>query len=471
MSFASVLDSYCNALGCTNKEIAERCGMAPSTLSRYRSGERAPEMGSDAVERLVAGIVELSCEHGIDGIWREDIVRSALEGSLPGSKMLGMSYGARVSALMTLINMRNSEIAVILGLSPSYMSRIRSDERAPSGNRELAEKFAYVVAQRSIERGKRSQLIDLIDSNQDARLGTDGELKGQQLVEAIVAWLQGHSIVEADVAALEGLFEKIDNYYFDDVLSRIEKLDPIASADGRPEERVRLYSGLEGMSKAEVEFFEIAAAYDAREVYLNNDMPLLETTLTPEFANVYRRLIGSLVCKGTRLVVVHTIDRPPTETLIILELWLPLFLYNHAESYYLKDANSRVFFHENFVSDVCALSAEAVMGHRADGRCILSTAAEDIAYYQQKMDFIMERASSLLEVYRDDDPEQRERFEELQAARKRAGNGREVCAQKYRNLHVDIYPDNCAILTIAHDPTIHLVIRHPQLCYIISYMR
>ena len=471
MSFASVLDSYCNATGCTNKEIAERCGLSPSTLSRYRNGERAPEIDSEVISRIAAGIAELSRERGSDGAWRKDIVHSALESSLPGPKLLGMTYGARVNAIMTLLTMRNSEVAAVLGVSPSYVSRIRNDQRAPSGNRLLAEKFALAATQRSIDLGKQDQLAELIDSAQgvDARLHAGSS--GQQLIAAITGWLMGNGIIEPDAAALEGLFGKIDEFYFADVMDTIRKHEYENPKLVMQEGLGRLYGGLAGMSEAEVAFFEIAAARGVRHVYLNNDMPLLETTLSPGFADSYRRLIGNLVRKGAHFTVVHTVDRPLVETVVILELWLPLFLSGHATPYYLKGANDRLFSHENFVCEACALSAEAVMGHQADGRCYLTTVPDDVAYYQQKMNFILEHASSLLEIYRDSDSAQRRAFEDQYAQRIAEAGGRAVGAGKYENLHIVSYPDSCAIVTIACDPAIHLVIRHPQLCYVISHMQ
>ena len=471
MSFASVLDSYCNATGCTNKEIAEKCGLSPSALSRYRNGDRSPEIDSNAIKRLASGISELLRDRRIDGIWRQDMVRSALESTLPGAKPLGLSYGARVSAVMTLLHMRNSEVATIVGVSPSYISRIRNDQRAPSGKRELAERFALAAARRSVELGREAKLIELIDSGLGVELeSSDAPISQPQIAEAVVRWLQGNNISELDVEALAGLFEKIDKFYYNDVLDSIYKLE-LNPPKNIPKNISRLYSGIEGMNEAEVKFFEIAADRNAHHVYMNNDMPLLETVLDPSFVQVCQRLFGTLVRKGAHFTLVHTVDRPLVETIIVLELWLPLFISGHATPYYLTGANDWLFSHETFVCKACALSAEAVIGHQADGRCYLTTDAGDVAYYQQKMNFILEHASSLLDVYRDSDPKQQKAFSEFRAACDKRSDGRIVGADRYKNLHIVSYPDDCAIVTIASDPAIHLVIRHPQLCYVISNMR
>lgn len=49
MKFNEKLNEYINNLPCTAKELCELSGLSAATLSRYRSGERIPEMNSDAL--------------------------------------------------------------------------------------------------------------------------------------------------------------------------------------------------------------------------------------------------------------------------------------------------------------------------------------------------------------------------------------------------------------------------------------
>jgi len=44
MKFCEQLGKYIEQLSCTAKELCELSGISPSTFSRYRSGERIPEI-------------------------------------------------------------------------------------------------------------------------------------------------------------------------------------------------------------------------------------------------------------------------------------------------------------------------------------------------------------------------------------------------------------------------------------------
>ena len=65
MNFKAVLDAYMEQIDCTSKELAEISGLSAATISRYRSGERIPEAGSEQLCRLVNGIVRIARNKGI----------------------------------------------------------------------------------------------------------------------------------------------------------------------------------------------------------------------------------------------------------------------------------------------------------------------------------------------------------------------------------------------------------------------
>ena len=52
MNFHEKLNEYIQMLSCTAKELSELSGLSAATLSRYRSGERVPDMRSSAFSLL-----------------------------------------------------------------------------------------------------------------------------------------------------------------------------------------------------------------------------------------------------------------------------------------------------------------------------------------------------------------------------------------------------------------------------------
>ena len=56
MKFCDVLNNYTEILSCTAKELCALSGISAATFSRYKRGERVPELGSDSFENLCRAI-------------------------------------------------------------------------------------------------------------------------------------------------------------------------------------------------------------------------------------------------------------------------------------------------------------------------------------------------------------------------------------------------------------------------------
>ena len=65
MKFCEQLGKYIEQLSCTAKELCELSGISPSTFSRYRSGERIPEIDTVAFDGLCNALEAVA-------IWRYD---------------------------------------------------------------------------------------------------------------------------------------------------------------------------------------------------------------------------------------------------------------------------------------------------------------------------------------------------------------------------------------------------------------
>ena len=471
MPFSSILSTYCNALGCTNKEIAERCGISPSALTRYRKGERVPEVDSDTIANIAAGLSALAREKGIKGLPDESAIRSTLEGGMEGSHTLGMNFCARFDALLVVMGIRNADIARELKVSPSYVSRIRAGHRAPADRAAFASICGRYAAECCRERNAiPSELRSLLSSAEMSLDWIEDDLSNtSNLVDVIVQWLMGNSITRSDVSALEELFLKMDGTVYYDRLEHILDAE-VCEASSEPPEQTAKFFYKKDLHNSMLMFFDVALRHGAREVFLSSDMPMLAMALDSGFINAYRDGVAKLVKSGCKIHVLHSVERPLAETIIGAGLWIPPLMAGNVTYYGLLGVSSRMFYHANYVCESCALSGEAVMDYEDDGRSYFTTLAEDIRYYRRKMSHIMTHATPLVEVFREDDPKQRRQFKKDERQRKATGEGREIMPGKYKNLRVVLYPGDCAVLSMLHDSPVHFVTRDPKMRYAISHI-
>lgn len=475
MTFAATLDAYCIQLGFSNKTIATYCDVSPSALSRYRSGMRTPDADSPTIDSLARGIAALAArddtprQPGQKPIDFEN-VRDALNAEIVGHDMVGMDFHMRLDMLMHVIGISNAEMAATVQVDPSFISRIRRGQRMPGSYPKFLEPCARLAARLCLDKDVVGEVGDLIGyPSLAAKLEVDGLDAESNLAESIGVWLAGDRIVNSNIGELWQLLLWLDQTEFG------TSTQPDAHVACKPvpdiESIARFYYGIDGMRNAEIAFLSLAADSCARELSMSSDMPLLQLELDPGFQKSYTSGISKVIEFGGHINIIHDVERPLAETIQAMRLWFPLYMTGKVTPYYLRGIYNHLFCHVNYVCDTCALSSEAVMGHQEEGRYFLTTRDEDITYYQRKMKRILEKSTSLLEIYRDCDPGMREAFEESEELRRASGRGHPIGENRFENISVIAYPPDCTVLSVPYAGSpVHFVIRHPKFNYAAAHM-
>lgn len=464
MPFASVLNSYCDALNCTNAVIASHCGISASALSRYRSGDRVPT-SSETVDKLARGIASLSR----DGALSQEEVSASLEAARKGLYVGGDAFGDRVDRLMKTLGIRNADIARISSIDPSHLSRIRNGQRSPVDREGLADVIARASANRLLNEGRIDRLIAMVPSAAKT-LENDWQSYDSEalLVDDITQWLLSDVASSADIGDLERLFSWFDSFDFAAYTQRMCEFADMPEKDLVP--RARFYYGVENMQAAELEFLDIAAFTRSPNVYLTSDMPMVGGVSDDDFLERIIKGTELIVRRGGFVNVIHNVDRPFAELLTIMSDWVPLYMTGRVVPLHIRGLSNRLFSHVNYVCDSCALSAEAVVGHSDEGRYYLSLLPEDVAYFRRKMELITEKADRVFDIFLEFRPGDFERFEAEEQVRRANASYREVRAGEYENIRIMTLPGDCAVVSHLSEPRAHFVIKHPKVRYAISLM-
>ena len=144
MDFKKILDDYMKQLDCTAKDLAESSGLSAATISRYRSGNRVPEDGSENFDRLINGIISIAESKGIPDITVQS-VSDAFSPYVRNSVDI-VHFQKNFHTLLTVVPINISDLAHFLNFDPSYISRIRNGQRQPANPTEFARKISAFVA-------------------------------------------------------------------------------------------------------------------------------------------------------------------------------------------------------------------------------------------------------------------------------------------------------------------------------------
>ena len=141
MRFYEKLNEYIALLGCKAKDVGAASGISAATLSRYHSGERLPDVDSEAFEKLCVAIAEIAKEKNLSGI-TEDSVRESFFETEDFVSADTQQLLQNFDTLVSMLNISISKLCRHINYDVSAVFRFRNGTRRPAE----PEKFAAAVA-------------------------------------------------------------------------------------------------------------------------------------------------------------------------------------------------------------------------------------------------------------------------------------------------------------------------------------
>ena len=391
MDFKKLLDDYMKQLDCTAKDLAENSGLSAATISRYRSGERIPEDGSENFDRLINGIVSIAENKKIPNI----TVQSVSEAFSPyvRNNVDIAHLQKNFHTLLTVVPINISDLARFLNYDPSYISRIRNGQRQPANPTEFARKISIFVTKHFQTVEQKAVISSLINCPME-------ELSNYtDFQDRMTNWLLAGSGAVKD--SMTVFLEKLDEFNLNEYIHSIHFNELKIPSVPFQIPISRTYWGIKEMMESELDFLKATVlSKSTAPVIMYSDMPMEEMAKDPEFPKKWMFGMAMMLKKGLHLYQIHNLDRSFDEMMLGLESWIPMYMTGLISPYYLKNVQNNTFLHLLKVSGSAALSGEAITGCHENGKYYLTKSKREVAYYQRRADELLKNADSLMDIYR-----------------------------------------------------------------------
>ena len=391
MTFKKLLDNYMELLDCSAKDLAENSGLSAATISRYRSGERTPENGTENFSRLITGIVSIAESKGIPDISAQSVF-DAFSPYVKNTVDVA-HFQKNFHKLLSVVPINISDLARFLNFDPSYISRIRNGQRQPANPTEFARKISCFVARHCQTEEQKAVISSLINCPVE-------ELSNYiTFQEQLTDWLlTGAGTVKDSMTVF---LEKLDEFDLDEYIHVIhfDKLKVPSVPFQIPTSRT--YWGISEMMESELDFLKATVlSKSTAPVIMYSDMPMKEMAKDPEFPKKWMFGMALMLKKGLHLYQIHNLDRSFDEMMLGLESWIPMYMTGQISPYYLKNVQNNTFLHLLKVSGSAALSGEAIAGCHENGKYYLTKSKREMEYYQKRADELLKNAYPLMDIYR-----------------------------------------------------------------------
>ena len=397
MTFQECLNSYIKKLNCSGKELANNCGISETIISRYRKGDRIPTANSEYLKKLSDGIAKTSIEKGLAELKPNEVYQRLLE-ALPKENP-AIFYYQKFDLLLKELEINVSKMAAALHYDASYISKIRTGKRVPSDPAEFAENVSSYIARNCLSEEELKKIASVTDC--DAR-----QLENQEnCFLELQKWLCLAEFEKTD--HISSFLQKMDEFNLDTYIRaihfdsfKVPKVPfqlPIS----------RHYYGLKEMREGELDFLKHTVLAKSMEpLHLCSDMPVEDMAQNEEFARKYMFGLAMVLKKGLHIHIIHDVERPMKDMMLGLENWIPLYMTGQISPYYLKGIQNKVYSHLHYSSGQAAMTGDCISGHHENAHYYLTSHKEEVERYRKNTEYLLKKASPLMDIYREDKKEQ-----------------------------------------------------------------
>lgn len=418
MKFSEKLNDYIEQLSCTGKDICNLSGISAASLSRYRNGERVPELGTKPFEDLCCALAQISAQKGKLQITADSVKKAFVSCDdfvSTDKELLRKNFNTLLSAL----NVNLTQLCQYTNYDASAVFRIRNGSRKPGDAERFASAVASFVTRTMQMPSEIAAVAELIGCDID-------EIYDLSVRYAkIKSWLLKQPVQKAEDNSVSKFLSKLDDFDLNEYI-KVIKFDEL-KVPSVPFQipSSKTYFGIKEMMESELDFLKSTVlSKSSAPVIMYSDMPMKEMAKDPEFPKKWMFGMAMMLKKGLHLHQIHNLDRSFDEMMLGLESWIPMYMTGQISPYYFKNAPNDVFLHFLKVSGIAALSGEAVAGYHADGKYYLTKVKREVEYYRKRAEEMLKNAYPLMEIYRSERKNELNAF--LLADIKTAGKRRSI---------------------------------------------
>ena len=390
MQFKDVLEKYIKELDCKANTLANYCNISPSVLSRYRSGDRVPDLNSNQIEKLSKGIYDLSINKKLN-YTIEEIKSNLIESIKKKDYFDYQNFSQNFNEIIIELKINLNDMAKYTSFDASHLSRIRHGKTRPTEPNELAQKIACYIKDKFTQKDDLKKIKKLIKYNEN-----------KSLSDQIKNWLINNDNTQNNYN-IKNFLTNLDQFNLDDYI-KIIKFDKL-KVPNLPFyiTKSKTYYGLEEMKQGELDFFKgTVLSKSTKDVFMCSDMPMSDMAKDIDFGKKWMFAIAMCLKKGLHLNIIHNLDRPFDEMMLGLESWIPIYMTGQISPFYFKDNKTNIYHHFTYVSGSLSLSGECINGFHSKGKYHLSNKEKEINYYEEKAKLLLKKATPLMQIYTHD---------------------------------------------------------------------
>lgn len=296
-----------------------------------------------------------------------------------------MSFADKLNLLIQIFSITNNQLARAIKVDPSLISRWRNGSRTAGSNSDYITALAEYFARSARMDYQRRALWELTGEKPPELSGSP-----EQISKVLLSWLSAadikasgdyqiknfmNSLVQLGAAKEPSIITDNQNIQF--------HLPTGKDADSD------IYFGIQGKREAVIRFLSMVLAAKPCELFLMSEEDMEWLTGDREFYGHWASLLMKVVTAGSRIKIIHTVNRDTSELMKVIDKWLPIHMTGRIESYYYPKYRESLFKRTMFIAVGLAAITSTSIGDKTDStlnfffldKKVLSSITEDFNTY------------------------------------------------------------------------------------------
>ena len=302
-------------------------------------------------------------------------------------------------ALMQITNLSNREVARLLDIHPSFITRIRKGQRKPP----KGELFLNTVSNLFAEHITTEYQVVAVE--QLLMLHEPLPKNNSEVASILKDWLtKDEANVRPNMTGtiISHITEDRDHLMSlptgipAELSSRITSITP---------EYAHFYYGNAGKREAVLNFLlYLNRTNEPKELTLFSDEDMLWLTEDSHYLKTWGILIMNLLHNGSTIRIIHNISRDNTELEHAISFWMPLYMTGRIEPYYLPSSTDNTKCRSLFVAEgIAAVSSCSVAGISGNMPVLLTFDEKTVAGFSDEFTALFAPARLLMKIFKNEE--------------------------------------------------------------------
>jgi hypothetical protein len=314
--------------------------------------------------------------------------------------VIALQFFEKLDFLMNITNTSNSTLGHKVKLDPSHISRLRRGQRNAPKDESVINRMADHFARHCESYYQRKALSDTL------RIGMS-IFDTNEISALIGKWLKNEK--NHEIKAVGVFFNDMNKLNLTSKIptNKAEENKKIYESSQFPQDELSVYYGIDGKRQAAEYFLQEVIVQDKPQTLLLYSDESTEWMVSDhEFAARWAGLMVTVLSKGNKIKIIHTVSRDLDEMLNALRQWMPLYMTGLIEPYHYPKKRDGVFKQTMFICpDVSAVISSSVGQSINQAANLLVRNRDVISAYTEEFHQYLNQCKPLMRIFTAKDKE------------------------------------------------------------------